>query len=211
MNILLRKEAVRQGLKRYFNGIPCPRGHIAERLVKGSCVICDRADTLERNRRNAKKIAQNSREYRKVNPEKVAATDRAWRAAHPERVRERKAASQKRNRQAANLRNRRYHEKHRDRVNARVAAWQKANPAKSCAKTLRRHAAKLRRIPKWADHEAMGMVYQAAQIAKTTWPDVQIHVDHVLPLRGRTVSGLHTHRNLQILTAIANRTKSIHF
>jgi len=46
--IITRKEAKAKGLKRYFTGKPCKRGHISERLVcnKG-CIECE----LERKRK----------------------------------------------------------------------------------------------------------------------------------------------------------------
>ena len=78
------------------------------------------------------------------------------------------------------------------------------------AKHARRRAAELQQLPSWADHDAIGLIYRAAQIAKVTWPEVEIHVDHVVPLQGKTVSGLHIHRNLQVLSGTANRTKSNH-
>lgn len=192
-----RQQALASGLLRYFTGKPCPHGHVAERYVSTmQCVECARSYAGK---------------WKESNPTTSAEVNRQWRARNPEKVREWKAASQKRNRAQANTRNLRYAETHREQINARIAAWAKANPAKNAAKRMRRIAAKLQRTPAWADHEAIGMVYQAAQIARVTWSDVEIHVDHVLPLRGRSVSGLHTHRNLQILTAKANRTKAIHF
>jgi len=182
---------------RYFTGKPCPHGHVCERYVSTwQCVEC---------------VVGCSSAWKAANPEQSVKSNKKWRLAHPHKVREWKLASQKRNRASANARQRRYHAVHREQNNARIAAWAKANPAKNSAKTMRRHAAELQRMPAWADHTAIGMVYQAAQIARVTWPDMEIHVDHMLPLRGRTVSGLHTHRNLQIITGLENRSKAIHF
>lgn len=63
------------------------------------------------------------------------------------------------------------------------------------------------RTPKWVDIKDIKLVYKKArQITRET--GVQHHVDHIVPLRGRFVSGLHTPDNLQIISAIENMKKS---
>lgn len=209
MEILLRKDAVKQGLKRYFNGVPCPRGHIAERLVKGGCLVCDRADTLARARANSEDRARRTREYRALNPEKVAKAKKEYRATNPLKVKAWKSASQKRNRASANLRQRRYVEANKDAVYARTEAWAKANPGKVCASTRRYQADKLQRTPPWANHYEIQGMYELASVFRGVGLDVE--VDHAIPLRGRVVSGLHVPDNLQLINSTSNKFKSNHF
>lgn len=69
-----------------------------------------------------------------------------------------------------------------------------------------RRAAKLKRTPAWADLDAIRAIYgEARQMTKNT--GVQHHVDHIIPLKGTTVCGLHVQNNLQIITATENMKK----
>jgi len=66
--------------------------------------------------------------------------------------------------------------------------------------------AKAIRTPAWADRKAIAAVYKAArQLTKAT--GIKYAVDHIIPLRGSKVSGLHVHNNLQVITASANSAK----
>lgn len=61
-------------------------------------------------------------------------------------------------------------------------------------------------VPVWANIEAMRAIYkEAARITKET--GISHHVDHIIPLKGKTVCGLHVETNLQILSAVLNRKK----
>lgn len=65
----------------------------------------------------------------------------------------------------------------------------------------------MQRTPQWADMDAILAVYnQAVRLTNTT--GVPHHVDHVIPLRGKFVSGLHVAENLQILRWDDNLAKS---
>jgi hypothetical protein len=90
-----------------------------------------------------------------------------------------------------------------------ASKWQKLNPDKVCASASRRRVAKLNRTPNWltVDHKnEINDFYSMAKQLESIFPWGQ-HVDHIIPLRGRTVSGLHVPRNLQILSAKMNREK----
>lgn len=62
----------------------------------------------------------------------------------------------------------------------------------------------------WADMDAIKKVYaEARRISLET--GIKHHVDHVLPVNGDLVSGLHVETNLQILTALDNIKKGNRF
>jgi len=88
--------------------------------------------------------------------------------------------------------------------------WQKNNKGKVNANTRKRQAAKLQRTPKWlSDFDLLKMqcFYQlAAMYSKESGQ--QWHVDHIVPLQGKTVSGLHVPWNLQVIPANENIRKS---
>lgn len=70
----------------------------------------------------------------------------------------------------------------------------------------KRRAAKLQRTPQWADEDAIRSIYdECAKTSKRT--GIKHHVDHVVPLNGKNVCGLHVASNLQIIPAIENLRK----
>ncbi len=69
--------------------------------------------------------------------------------------------------------------------------------------TAKYRAAKLQRTPAWADIEAIKAFYNNCPEG--------YHVDHIVPLQGKLVSGLHVVENLQYLTAKENLSKGNKF
>jgi len=67
----------------------------------------------------------------------------------------------------------------------------------------KRRASKLSRTPKWANLDKIKEIY-------LNCPE-GYHVDHIIPLQGKLVSGLHVPENLQYLPAHENLSKSNKF
>jgi 5-methylcytosine-specific restriction endonuclease McrA len=88
-----------------------------------------------------------------------------------------------------------YYREHYDKVVANVKS---------------RKLAKIQRVPPWLTSEhkqQIASVYRQAQIL-TQETGVQMHVDHIVPLKGKIVSGLHVPWNLQILSKEENLAKN---
>lgn len=82
-------------------------------------------------------------------------------------------------------------------------AWHKKYPWKAKAHNARTRAAKWQRTPKWSEKKLIIEFYKNC-------PDGH-HVDHIVPLRGKNVSGLHVLVNLQYLPASVNCSKGNKF
>lgn len=85
--------------------------------------------------------------------------------------------------------------------------WQINNRAKVIAAIARYEAGRDKRTPKWADPSKIAAVYvEARRLSSET--GIEHHVDHVIPLHGKRVSGLHVHNNLCAIPAEINKKKS---
>lgn len=73
------------------------------------------------------------------------------------------------------------------------------NKASYLARNALRRAKKLNATPSWADQNKIREIYNKCPEG--------YHVDHILPLQGQLVSGLHVENNLQYLTAEENLKK----
>lgn len=93
-----------------------------------------------------------------------------------------------------------------ERRGKQAKAWREANPER-WRETLRRWQRENRarwikwpRRPSWADASAIREIYKFARLTG-------MHVDHVIPLNGSNVCGLHTPTNLQLLPPVENMAK----
>jgi hypothetical protein len=88
--------------------------------------------------------------------------------------------------------------------------WIKNNPSKDLARVVKRRTLKLKRTPLWLTKEHFNEILKVYELAKTLQKkyNVPYHVDHIVPLQGKTVSGLHVPWNLRAIPAKENLVKS---
>jgi hypothetical protein len=99
-----------------------------------------------------------------------------------------------------------WYEKNKERRSQSYAEWAKANKHIVNSIVSRRRAAKLRATPRWANHGAIQAVYEkAAYLTQVT--GVRHEVDHIYPLQGKKVCGLHCEANLRVITKFENISK----
>lgn len=133
----------------------------------------------------------------------------AWSAANPEKVKAAKKKYAENNKEAVKERIAKWRDANKERMNAARQAWREANPHKARAYVRKRQAAQKQRVPKWLTVDEHWMIEEAYALAtlRTKMFGFQWDVDHVLPLQGKTVSGLHTPWNLQVIPAVINSSK----
>jgi hypothetical protein len=81
-----------------------------------------------------------------------------------------------------------------------ASAWKKKNRQRATLWQLQRHAAQRGATPPWFEKEAVANVYEKAS-------EFGFQVDHIVPLKGKTVCGLHCWANLQLLDPLLNNIK----
>ncbi len=97
----------------------------------------------------------------------------------------------------------------KEKISEQSKAWRTKNPHLNSKKSNKRRAAKLQRTPHWLTEDDHWMIEQAYELAalRTKLTGISWHVDHKLPLQGKTVSGLHVPLNLQVIPGKENLMK----
>ena len=175
-----RKAALAKNETQYFTGKPCVALHIANRRAKtGECIQC-RIEKLSL--------------WRQKNPLKVKQHNSQQYKAHSEKI---KVSSKE------------YYLQNKEKRVETTATYRKNNPHIIAKCTAKQKAERLKRVPSWLTEDDHWMIDQAYELAalRTKMFGFAWHVDHIIPLQGKIVSGLHVPTNLQVIPWLDNIKK----
>jgi hypothetical protein len=99
---------------------------------------------------------------------------------------------------------------HKDANSDYYKLYQVDNADKFAAASSKRRATEIQATPKWLSYQQIKEINEFYTLAKTLnkQSGINYHVDHIVPLNGTNICGLHVPWNLQILTANENLHKS---
>ena len=103
------------------------------------------------------------------------------------------------------------YEKHKDSHLAQKRAYRQANKGKINALVTKRKARVKLRTPLWADTLKIKAYYEVCAFFNEVNGYIKYHVDHVIPLQGELVSGLHVQNNLRVIPWLDNIRKKNRF
>ena len=168
-------------------GAPCNKHPElnGKRYNSGHCVACKKASNRNWEQRNADAVRENGR----TRMERWRDADTSRKVLGAEKALDYYYRDLETNREKARLRR---------------LEWYVKNPDRAIFAARVRRDRIAQQMPSWADRKAINEIYRKAK-------ELNLTVDHVVPLRGKLVSGLHVESNLNLVSRSENSSKSNSF
>lgn len=190
----------------------CSRGHeivVVGRTKFGQCISCKKINDSKTNanpeikvkkkqwaeehldywpkyqEEHKDELLQAATEYYESNKEACLARMKIWNLENKDRVVEH---------------NKEYYEEHKEEILAHNKKYRQEHPEIINAYKIKSQTNRGLRVPEWADWDNIKVVYAVAH-------SQSMEVDHIIPLQGDEVSGLHVSWNLKPTTPEENRLK----
>ena len=209
------------GLPFFYTGEPCKYGHLAVRRTSDrKCVGCDKRRSDAQWARDREGRLASAQRWKDANRPHIAAYMHEYNTANAERISEAKKRCYYAKHEQYRLRQRAYWHAHKVEHIEKNRQWIVANRDKARAYSLKwarenpeyfafRHARARHATPAWlADDDRASMLALYAEARRVSdETGIKHEVDHIVPLLGENVCGLHVPWNLQILTQFENRSK----
>lgn len=162
------------------------------------------------NEKNSDKIKLYKKEHWQKNKFKYSTKKKANYFANKPLEQEKRKLDYQKNKVIRLAKQKEWRENHVEQQKLYKKTYVQQKPEIYRAINSKRRAAKLQRIPKWLTKSDWIEIKWAYTEAKRLTQETGIlyQVDHIIPLQGKNISGLHCPQNLQIITKKENNLKA---
>lgn len=202
--------------------LQCARERAAKYALDNKEQLLEKAAKYRAEHREELKVK--AKDYYHSNKEARSVAAKAYREKTKDAIKAYQAVYREKNRGKAKEYKARYYLDNREDILAKTAAnirkkpeiaressrrYRRNNKEKIYALTRLKQAEKMQRTPLWLTEDDLWMMREIYALAtlRTKLTKVRHEVDHIVPLKGKTVSGFHVPTNLQVLTKAENRLK----
>lgn len=196
--------------------------------IRRKAYLANRDRELEKNRAwkvsNKQRMSETNKIWKQVNKEYYAAQQKDYRSTRLDMISEYARNWYIENRDRKLHLGRLWYQNNKEYVDTRNRQWRKDNPDKvrhlarlyrmvnadKCRSfTAKYRASKLQATPLWLDdgHIQEVLDFYTAATMFQVYTGIDYQVDHIVPLQGETVCGLHVPWNLQLLSSFENQSK----
>lgn len=186
-------------------------GEFEDRLRE--CPICHRIRNAEYRKNNSEKQRLASLKCYYNNKEKYIMYASKWQKNNKEKVKitKDKYRANLSSREKEKISSRNWKKNNKQSVIEYNKMWTKNNTGKKLAINAKYRSRKLHATPKWLTSEHISQIEEfyalAQELAWLNQDGKPFHVDHIVPLQGKNVCGLHVPWNLQLLPGKINISK----
>jgi hypothetical protein len=148
----------------------------------------------------------NVNKWKSMHYDMVKANNKKWRANNSVRMDAYDKLWKQQNKDKAIMWSHRWRDNNKERSLESAREWKRNHPEEMALWSIKRRDAVRAATPSWADFRHIGLVYIVRDEMEMLYNE-KFHVDHIIPLNGKNVSGLHVPWNLQIIPKLDNLRK----
>lgn len=176
----------------YTSEKPCKNGHNSPRRIGNrACLMCEKDRLAKHYLKNKTEVLERQRKRREENVESLSEYHKKYYTKNKVRI---------------DGKNKRWAVENREKSREIANAWRRRNLEKCAALQTRRRSA----CPVWQNPEDILIFYKVSKDL-TAITGVKFHVDHIVPINGKSVCGLHVPWNLCVIRAEDNIKKGNRF
>ncbi len=218
-----RKEAKQLGVAKYCTNKLCKHGHLSERYTSsGMCVKCEQAwrqENKKRRRGYSNKIttSQYNKQYYQDHRNHILKRCNQWNENHEhyfeeyrknnkEHICQLNTQYQQENKESICQQRKQHYKNNKQQNNKASKLWRESNPDKVVLNVSRRCNYLKEHTPLWYESDLIKQLYLKRDELNEKW-NLNLEVDHIIPITSDTVCGLHCWANLQLLDVYVNQSK----